>query len=301
MSKPLLLPQKRSFDVRSYMLIGSTMPFMVFFRRGYIRTSSAEFRSSNKNNYEPHRFDKSTEFMSLAEFQTYLAHNKIAGGHYVDTLLVSAMKQIALFTFHAARQKIERRRGSFQLFSIDFVLDELFHIYLEKVTAEYDFGSRKVHEDAPDLVSEMHDLVMELHEIPVAFEGMIKGDKYGDWELLFSELIESCHKIPYNPCHSFFEFNSRDLRKANKKVGKVHNTANRERHEHDRVKKKAEEQKRDKCKDKKISYPSSKCDKMAQAEADAKFVRLFDEHEKDYNPNYFELPRLGEVFPWEKV
>lgn len=69
--------------------------------------------------------------------------------------------------------------------------------------------------------------------------------------MLFSELRESCHKIQYNPCHSFIDFNTRDLRKANAKVGKVHNTANRyvkakslfnkqdisrERHEQDRIK-----------------------------------------------------------------
>lgn len=41
--KPLLY-NKRAFDVRSYLLIGSAMPFMVFFRRGYIRKSTVDFK-----------------------------------------------------------------------------------------------------------------------------------------------------------------------------------------------------------------------------------------------------------------
>lgn len=134
------------------------------------------------------------------------------------------MKHIALFVFHAARRGIFRRRGSYQLLSIDYYVDENFHVYLEKTSS--DIGPTSSF-DVGGMIAEMHDLVQELHEVPVAFQGMTKGDKYGGWELLFSELQESCHKIAYNPCHSFIDFNSRNLKKANSKVGKVHNTANR--------------------------------------------------------------------------
>ena len=242
--KPLLLT-KRAFDVRSYMLIGSAMPFMVFFRRGYIRKSTVDFKGtcSQKSGSilkccigtrpKPHEFDEGNEAVTLNDFQTHFAHAKTIGNHYVETLLGSAMKHIALFVFHAARRSIVRRRGSYQLLSIDYYVDENFHVYLEKTST--DVGPTPSF-DVGGMIAEMHDLVQELHEVPVAFQGMTKGDKYGGWELLFSELQESCNKIAYNPCHAFIDFNSRNLKKANSKVGKVHNTANRERHENDRIK-----------------------------------------------------------------
>lgn len=37
MAKPLLLEKSSRFIVRSFLLIGSTMPYMVFFRQGYVR------------------------------------------------------------------------------------------------------------------------------------------------------------------------------------------------------------------------------------------------------------------------
>jgi hypothetical protein len=47
----------------------------------------------------------------------------------------------------------------------------------------------------------MHDLVMELGEEPGAFARMLTGDKYGSFELIFSELRETCEgAASYNPC-----------------------------------------------------------------------------------------------------
>lgn len=282
------------FDVRSYMLIGSTLPMMVFFRQGYVRLANgASFNS-------PYQFDNGATQVSFEYFQEYLAKEKITGSHYVDTFLQSSMKQVARFLFHAARTKIRRRKGSYQLFSVDFVIDKTFRVYLEKTSGNPELEpNHKM--DMASFIADTHDLVQELHEVPVAFEGMVKGDKYGGWELIFSELSESCHKIVYNPCHTFIDFNDKDLTKQNKKVGKVQQTAKRLENERKRIVKKTEEKKKNLCRERKIPYPGSKCDKFFKDLEQDDFNRRFALHEKSFNPNDFRLPKPGEVFAHEIV
>ena len=300
-----LLVQKRSFDVRSYMLVASTMPHMVFFRRGFARRSRGKYQSwTNPSENLPGRFDGDgssvKNFISLKKFGEYLATNKLAGAHFVDTFLQSAMKKIALFTFHAARRDMERRRGSYMLFSLDFTIDEQFHVHLENTAAHPDLFPNPSADHA-SLTSEMHDLLQELHEEPTGFSYMTKGDKYGKWELIFSEVEETCSGIVYNPCSSFYDFNSLDTVKHNRKISLVHNTARRMQHEVDRVKKKREEHKKETCRAKKLHYPGPMCDRLLKSEREAKFKKYFEAHEKSYNPNQFRRALPGEVFPWEEV
>ena len=203
-----LLVQKRAFDVRSYMLVSSTLPFMVFFRRGFARRATSKYSSwTDTKEHVPGMYDGDatslSQYLSLKKVGNYLATNKMTGAHFVDTFLQSAMKKIALFAFHAARRKMERRRGSYMLFSLDFLIDDEYHIYLEKTDPHPELFVNPSADHA-SMTTEMHDLLQELHEEPVAFSYMSKGDKYGKWELIFSELEETCSGIAYNPCSSYF-------------------------------------------------------------------------------------------------
>lgn len=282
--KPLLF-QKKLFDVRGYMLIASTMPYIVFFRRGYIHRAEADFSASDKSSFMPGKFDgpqARDRYLSLEKFQQYFANLKATGTHYVDTLLHSSMKQIANFVFHSSRTSMLRRRGSYQLFSIDYKIDENFRVYLEKTDGFPELIQNK-NFDTGQIIAEMHDLLLELTEEPVAFEAMGPGDKYGGWELIFSELRETCEGNLYNPCHAFFDFNARtDLRKSNRKAGLVHNSANREKHEQTRVVKKVEENKKNTCKLRKLHYPGAVCDKLMKSMWDTKLKEKFALHEKEY-------------------
>jgi len=285
--------QSKLFDVRGFVLIGSTMPYMVFFRQGYVRTVSSGNAYSS-----PFMFDQGSTDVNLEDFQEHMAKEKITGSHYVDTFLKSSMKQVALFVFHAARRNIHRRRGSFQLFAVDYIVDKSFRVYLEKTTGMPKFDGAW---DEANMIADMHDLVQELNEVPVAFEGMVKGDKYGGWELIFSELSETCHKILYNPCHAFIDYNDKDLTKQNKKVGRVQATAKRLENEQKRIVKKTEERKKQICRENKVPYPGTKCNKLVETIDQEEFNKLFKEHEQSFNPNDFRLPKPGEVFPHEIV
>lgn len=41
--RPLLV-EKKKFDIRSYMIISSTIPFMVFYHKGYVRVTCEEYQ-----------------------------------------------------------------------------------------------------------------------------------------------------------------------------------------------------------------------------------------------------------------
>lgn len=58
---PLLLGGKK-FDVRSYLLIACTAPFMVFFRHGYARLTC--------NMYDPRSSDLSTHLTNQVQLKT---------------------------------------------------------------------------------------------------------------------------------------------------------------------------------------------------------------------------------------
>eukprot|EP00924_Labyrinthula_sp_SR-Ha-C_P004620 maker-scaffold_1-snap-gene-6.2-mRNA-1 protein AED:0.00 eAED:0.00 QI:51/1/1/1/1/1/2/41/511 len=282
--KPLLL-DKKPFLIRSSMLIASSYPFMVF-----SRLSNAKFLDSKKS-------------FPIYSLQQELAINKITGSHFIDTVVNSAVKKSLLFVFNSIRTKLTRRRGSFHLVDVTFQIDDKFRVYIDEINTN---TLENVDNMKSTLAtSEMLDLVQELQEVPVAFVSMNKGDKYGSWEMLFSEKQESCEvsKPLFNVCEIFDKerFIEMDLRKANSRVGKVHNVANRMRHEEERVKKKREQHKKDKCRAEKITYPSSRCDKLQEGIDQKKFDKLFGLHEKGFNPYYFKMAKPGEVLPWDKV
>jgi len=298
--KPLLV-DKAPFDVRSFLLVGSTMPFMVFFHRGYVRTATHGVGGPSSRVWHG-AFDSSeAKSVSLESFQRSLANGHVTGTHYVDTFLKSSMKRVALLVFQAARPKMRRRRGSYQLFALDFLIDDQLRVWFDKVDTHPDPAAPESVFDGLSMVTDMHDLVMELAEEPAAFEQMITGDKYGLWELIMSEVRESCEGTLYNPCHLFHDYNAVPLAKANKKVSGVHNAANREHHEETRIVKKTEEDKKKKCKGESLAHESKACDKLYARLLEADFEKLFAEHERSWNPNGFRLPRPGEILPYERV
>jgi len=295
MAKPLFIDKAR-FDVRAYMLVASTMPFTVFFRRGYVRVAKDKSPVARHGLFD----SKDASDMSMDNFQRHLANGKITGTHFVDTFLKSSMKRIALLVFQAARPSLRRRRGSYQLYALDFVVDDQMRVYLDK-SQPYPAIEKSSAYDASSMVADVHDLVMELAEEPTAFNTMIVGDKYGPFELIFSELRETCEGTIYNPCHAFADFNAMPLAKANRKISAAHNAANREHHEETRIKKKLEEEKKAVCKTNKLSAEGKACDKLDQELQRKEFEKLFAEHEKEWNVNQFRMPKPGEVFPWEVV
>ncbi|KAH9254196.1 hypothetical protein BASA81_007785 [Batrachochytrium salamandrivorans] len=180
---PLLIHNKK-FDMRVYMLIASSNPYMIFFHKGYLRRSvhnyaaastdrtvfltNTHFQSMEKN------FELTDHIWGWARFQKYLADHNVAGSQYVSTVLDSAIKKVMLFNFWSAKSELKRRKGTYHLFGLDFMIDDELRVHFIEAngfpgyTWSKDFPTRK-------MVGTMIDMIVELHEAPTGFETYDKG------------------------------------------------------------------------------------------------------------------------------
>ena len=151
LTKPLLLGGTK-FDMRVYMIISSVNPLMVWYHPGYLRRALAPY-SADSGDPRAHLTNthfqyKSKEFrfknhlwpMYLlteeqakeqpATLRRHLAEEGITGPHFVTSVLEPRMKRVLKFVALSARDKLHARRGAFQVFGMDFMVDAAFNVYL---------------------------------------------------------------------------------------------------------------------------------------------------------------------------
>ncbi|KAM4651943.1 inactive polyglycylase TTLL10 [Discoglossus pictus] len=176
---PLLL-DGRKFDIRSYLLIASTVPYIVFFRHGYVRLTC--------NNYDPKSDDltghltnqymqkKNPLYSELKEetvwgmdrFNSYVNEHFAAAKKlpqdWVFNVFTKRMQQIMMHCFLAVKSKLECRLGYFDLFGCDFLIDEDFKVWLLEMNCNPALHTNcEVLKDViPCVVNETLDLTLEI-------------------------------------------------------------------------------------------------------------------------------------------
>ncbi|XP_043982934.1 protein polyglycylase TTLL10 isoform X1 [Gambusia affinis] len=177
--KPLLL-NDRKFDVRSYLLIASTSPYMVFFRHGYVRLTCDVYdpRSKNlsahlTNQYMQKRNPlysqlKEDTVWSMESFNAYVNERfQVAKGLPRDWVLgafAKRMQQIMTQCFFAVKTKLDCRPGFFDLIGCDFMIDEDFKVWLLEMNCNPALhrNCEVLKEVIPRTVGEALDLTLEL-------------------------------------------------------------------------------------------------------------------------------------------
>ncbi|KAL9971339.1 hypothetical protein ACROYT_G023851 [Oculina patagonica] len=148
---PLLLNGCK-FDVRTYMLIASTTPYIVFYYPGYVRLSCVPYTPYTQdatglhahltNQYVQKKHPmyssvKEDTVWSFERLQSYIdetyAKEKELPENWVYTTFTKRMHQIMTTCFHSVRQKLHRRTGTFDLLGFDFLIDEDFKVWLLEV------------------------------------------------------------------------------------------------------------------------------------------------------------------------
>ncbi|CAD8157486.1 unnamed protein product [Paramecium pentaurelia] len=135
-----LLYNQRKFDIRCYILFTSVngQHKGYWYKDGYIRTSSQEFSLMNLSNKLIHltndavqkysedygRFEKGNK-VSFEEFNNFLPID------FYQTIYIQ-MRNIALDQFKATYGKLDpnRKENSFELFGLDFMIDDKFKVWL---------------------------------------------------------------------------------------------------------------------------------------------------------------------------
>ncbi|NWX51060.1 TTL10 polyglycylase, partial [Steatornis caripensis] len=148
--RPLLL-EGRKFDVRSYLLIACTAPYVLFFAHGYVRLTCLNYDAASDdltvhltNQYMQKKNSlysqvKDETVWRMERFNSYV-NEKFGETNglpkdWVFTVFTKRMQQIMLQCFLAAKHKLNRKLGYFDLIGCDFLIDENFKIWLLEMNA----------------------------------------------------------------------------------------------------------------------------------------------------------------------
>uniref|UniRef100_A0A669QVE0 Tubulin tyrosine ligase like 10 n=1 Tax=Phasianus colchicus TaxID=9054 RepID=A0A669QVE0_PHACC len=177
--QPLLLEGKK-FDVRSYLLIACTAPYVLFFAQGYVRLTCGNYDATSDdltvhltNQYVQKKNSlysqlKDETVWQMEHFNSYINEKfgKTNGlpQDWVFTVFTKRMQQIMLQCFLAAKHKLDRKLGYFDLIGCDFLIDENFKVWLLEMNANPALHTNcKVLRDIiPSIIYESLDLVLEI-------------------------------------------------------------------------------------------------------------------------------------------
>ncbi|NXI40103.1 TTL10 polyglycylase, partial [Galbula dea] len=148
--QPLLLEGKK-FDVRSYLLIACTAPYLLLFAQGYVRLTCVNYDAASEdltvhltNQYMQKKNSlysqlKDETVWPMEYFNSYINEKfRETSGlpkDWVLTVFTKRMQQIMLQCFLAAKHKLDRRLGYFDLLGCDFLIDEHFKVWLLEMNA----------------------------------------------------------------------------------------------------------------------------------------------------------------------
>jgi len=211
---PLLL-NNRKFDMRAYLFVASTKPYVVFANPGYVRRSLAEYKptSTEKNdvltNYhvqmERSDFKPSDAMWAFPQFISYLRDNGLCQA--CGDIEIQLFK-ISRLVFDAGRSYYKRWSGSFQLVGLDFMMDSFLNLMFIEGNVSPGIGNHGLkwkRELMDDLVTMMYEQTILIHERPAEFDLHIGERVYGKhnnyWEMIINEHHEKCNNDnKFNPC-----------------------------------------------------------------------------------------------------
>lgn len=159
-ANPLVLDKKNKFDFRIYMLIASVDPMIVYYHDGFLRvslqsydknssTKSVHFTNTHLSKALFKRARDEEEFNGMNEtelrdyqmwtmndLQDYLIESKqVKNDKWLDEYLRPQFKQAYLHTVRMARHSFFKHSGVFEMFGLDFLLDENLNLWFIECNA----------------------------------------------------------------------------------------------------------------------------------------------------------------------
>ncbi|XP_075697093.1 inactive polyglycylase TTLL10 [Rhinoderma darwinii] len=200
---PLLLEGKK-FDIRSYLLIASTIPYFVFFRHGYVRLTcnpydpkSDDLTGHLTNQYMQKKNPlynelKEETVWGMERFNSYINENFAEGKglpqDWVLNTFTKRMQQIMIHCFLSVKSKLECRRGFFDLIGCDFLIDDDFKVWLLEMNCNPALHTNcEVLKDViPSVVIETLDLALEIFNKSIKVKCILPLNTQSKFVLLYN-------------------------------------------------------------------------------------------------------------------
>ena len=200
------------FDLRTYLLIASTKPFLVFYHDGFARRSEKPFSMDGTNLTDPlahitndARQSEDNHFFGFHQLEKVLITEHGFPSDYMEKVFRPRAMRVTNYLFHTAidrtGHKIEQRYGRFQFFALDWMIDSTGASHL----LEGNGDPSVKHYPGTDLTPVLWESMFQLVEA-VTFTPDILGPgvqvarkyKFKGWRLVYNELEAASD--PYQPC-----------------------------------------------------------------------------------------------------
>ncbi|CAN2388257.1 Tubulin tyrosine ligase-like family [Pristimantis euphronides] len=200
---PLLLEGKK-FDIRSYLLIASTVPYFLFFRHGYVRVTcnlydpkSDDLTSHLTNQYMQKKHPlynelKEDTVWTMERLNDYvnekLAKSKDLPQDWVLNKCTQRMQQIMIHCFLSVKTKLDCRRGFFDLIGCDFLIDDNCKVWLLEMNCNPALHTNcEVLKDViPSVVNETLDLALEIFKKSIKGHRILPMNTQNKFKLLYN-------------------------------------------------------------------------------------------------------------------
>lgn len=197
--KPALLNGNK-FDFRTYLLVASLKPRLVFYHDGLVRRANLPYNTSLFSNRNIHITNAKTQ-NRLDQY--YFNLNEILSNLLISPeKIIEKMKSLSKVLFLSSNA--HSYEGRFHLFGIDWMLDEKFNLYLLEVNRNPIISTHYEALRPPTIWKDMLDLVLLVHtkksEEDIRSEMLVRNNfTFKGWELIFNEMESPLHLE--NPCN----------------------------------------------------------------------------------------------------
>ncbi|ELT95483.1 hypothetical protein CAPTEDRAFT_220981 [Capitella teleta] len=200
---PLLL-EGRKFDIRAFMLIANTSPYLVLFHQGYARLCLHQY-AQDANDLVAHLTNqfiqkKDSEYntskedtvWSMQKFNDYVNLNYCVPldleYDWVYNVLTPKMKQIMLYCFNAVKNKLKCRLGYFDLYGLDFMIDSQMKVNLIEINVNPSLSTNceTLRDVIPGVVRESLYLSLECFEKSRGHRPLLPLDNLHEFEIIFN-------------------------------------------------------------------------------------------------------------------